>query len=498
MLAAANQVFGQYAPPPPPASFSGFINEPLREANEYWNKWDFGGSARFRYEIKKGFAIQGVGAGPTSSLDFRANGQDVDNEYLLTRIRFHAGYTADWWNAYVEGQSSLAASDERYAYPNVPAVPGTVRKQGDGPESDVLDVHQAYVTLGNLKQFPVTLKVGRQELSYGEERLVGAFGWNNIGRTFDAAKLRWHNGWFDADLFASRPVIPEDGRFDVSNDYDWFSGLYITSAKIPKTLLDLYFFSRNASQQAIAAEPSPQFPQPSARDIYTVGGRLKSKTGDLGNFDYLLDGAYQFGNFRDRRLGADSKRLDQDAFMFISQAGYTFVDAFGSPRLGLEYDFSSGDSNVNDGKHQTFDSLFPTSHKFNGYMNFFSLQNIHDLRSIFQLTPIPRVSLAIEGHAFWLADTHDSFYSVTGAPRGGATLASNVGTGTGYGINPTYGSFVGTELDAIAGVAVTRFAQLEIGYGHFFTGDYIDQSLSAPGFGSRDADYVYIQANINF
>jgi len=45
--------------------------------------------------------------------------------------------------------------------------------------------------IGNHKEFPVSLKVGRQELSYGEERLVGAFAWNNIGRVFDAVKVRW-------------------------------------------------------------------------------------------------------------------------------------------------------------------------------------------------------------------------------------------------------------------------------------------------------------------
>jgi hypothetical protein len=57
---------------------------------------------------------------------------------------------------------------------------------------------------------------------------------------------------------------------------------------------------------------------------------------------------------------------------------------------------------------------------------------------------------------------------------------------------------VGTELDAIAGFAVTRFFQFEMGYGHFFVGDYVTQSLSAPSFGSRDADWVYTQATISF
>ena len=44
---------------------------------------------------------------------------------------------------------------------------------------------------GDPKAFPLTLKVGRQILSYGDERLIGAFDWNNFGRTFDAVKLPW-------------------------------------------------------------------------------------------------------------------------------------------------------------------------------------------------------------------------------------------------------------------------------------------------------------------
>ncbi|HEV8544113.1 MAG TPA: alginate export family protein, partial [Verrucomicrobiae bacterium] len=186
---------------------------------------------------------------------------------------------------------------------------------------------------------------------------------------------------------------------------------------------------------------------------------------------------------------------DQQAYMAVVQGGYTFSDFSGRPRLALEYSYGSGDSDPTDRKHETFDNLFPTNHKFYGYMDFFSLQNMHDARGIFQLRPARQVSLAIEGHGFWLADTHDNFYNVSGVPRGGITATPG---GTGYGVNPGYGNFVGTELDAVVGYAVTRFALLEIGYGHFFVGDYIQQSLASPAFGSRDADWIFIQATLSF
>ncbi|MBL9167424.1 MAG: alginate export family protein [Verrucomicrobiales bacterium] len=472
----------QYAPPPPPKPFQGFINEWLRKDDPGTAAWDIGGSVRMRYELKDNFGI----AGAPGSLDFRNTNADVDNAYLMERIRLRLGYTAQWWSALVEGRSSLVQEDDRFAS-TAPVV-----YKGRGPEADSIDLHQAYVTLGNHKEFPLSLKVGRQEMSYGEERIIGAFAWNNIGRVFDAAKMRWQNAWFGADFFTSRVVIPEDSRFNVSNDYDYFSGFYATSPLIQKHSLDFYFLARNASTKAARAELTPQSPQPSARDIYTLGARLKSLPGQFGSWDYTVDLIGQFGHFNDTRAGVPLRSQEHLAYAYILQGGYTFAESFGTPRIGLEYSHGSGDSDPRDDKHGTFENLFPTNHKFYGYMDFVSLENIHDVRVIYQIKPHPRLSLALEGHLFWLADTSDNFYNVGGVPRGGGAA-----TGTGYGVNSNYGSFVGSELDLIAGYAVTRYAQLEVGFGHFFAGSYVDKTFQNIG-GSADANYVYTQLNVNF
>src|SRR3954471_22934905 len=104
VLAALEHVHAQYAPPPPPTPFQGFLNEYLRAQDPYMNQWDFGGNDRFRVEAKHGFGIPGVGkAAPppnTQSVDFRKKGADVANDYFLNRLRFHVGYTDKWWNAY--------------------------------------------------------------------------------------------------------------------------------------------------------------------------------------------------------------------------------------------------------------------------------------------------------------------------------------------------------------------------------------------------------------
>jgi hypothetical protein len=125
-------------------------------------------------------------------------------------------------------------------------------------------------------------------------------------------------------------------------------------------------------------------------------------------------------------------------------------------------------------------------------MDFFSLQNIHNIRLTSSVKLLPRLTLLTEYHAFWLYDTSDNMYAANGARRGGIGATP----GTGYGINPDHSSYVGSEVDLVATYAVGPQITLEAGYGHFFVGDYIRQSLATPG--ATDANWVYIQMNFNF
>src|SRR6185369_15533707 len=105
------------------------------------------------------------------------------------------------------------------------------------------------------------------------------------------------------------------------------------------------------------------------------------------------------GNFR---LTAASERLEQQAFAGHVAGGYTWADCSSKPRLGLEYNYASGDHDSRDGRHETFDNLFPTNHKFYGYMDFFSWQNIHDLRLASSIKPAKNLTVTADFHAMWL------------------------------------------------------------------------------------------------
>jgi hypothetical protein len=493
LMAASGETAAQYAPPPASQPFAGFVNEALRKHDRRYIAWDISGSVRLRYELRDG----ALGLPPAN--DFRdqttATTQN-ENEYFSDKILARVAYSAPWWGIFVEGRSSSTLGDERSPTGSggVPSADG-----GDsGPETDdPVELHQAYVRVGNPKEFPLSLKVGRQELSYGDERLVGPFGWNNIGRVFDAVKLRWEADWGAAEAFSSKLVLPDDNNFNTWNDYNVFSGLHITSKQVPHAVAELYFFARNDGVGSASANPGAVLPQqtsaPAARDIYTVGARIKSNPGELGAFDYSVESAIQFGSWKP---AVASARLDHQAYAFVANVGYTFADAPGKPRVALEYAHGSGDSDPADGDHETFDNLYPTNHKFYGYMDLLAWQNTHDARAMLQIRPLPKLSLALEAHLFWLAETADSFYNAGGIAR--TTPGSTPAGGDGFGLNPGYDSFVGGEIDLIAGYALAKFAALEAGYGHFFAGDYIRQTWSGAGFGSRDADWFYIQTVLRF
>ena len=473
-MAAATTSSAPASPPPQTtAASSSVLNDWLRQQSVH--VWDLGGQVRARYEVKED-------GGSFPNRDFRKSGVDNDNSYLLFREKVHVGYTpASWFTAYAEGRDSSTAGDDRKP----------------SPESDQFDLHQAFVRLGDAQQFPLTAKVGRQELIYGDERLIGNGDWGNIPRSFEAAKLRFENPSLWVDGFVGRVVLPVDRHFNMANDYDWFSGIYAsTGSWIPRQETQLYFLSRNTSAQAVTAVRGSLAGLPSARDVYTFGLRVKSLPGQWHGWDYEAEIAGQLGSINGPVTGLGSRRLEHEALAASVGGGYTWTKTFGTPRVGVEYNFASGDHDPTDGKDGTFESLFPSNHKHYGYMDFVGWRNIHNPRLSASVKPARPLLLTLDYHLFWLADAHDFFYPEAGPGRG-ASGPTTPGEPVSYGRNPQFSSFVGSEIDFDATYAIQPWLIARAGYGHFFVGDYVRNSLSKVG-GATGADWVYVQTTFNF
>jgi hypothetical protein len=383
-----------------------------------------------------------------------------DDWWVLTRLRFGAAAKAgDWLKLYGELQDAREI-DSRRVPPNL------------NPEEDTADLRQGWFELANYKEFPVGLKVGRQELAYGDERLIGAFDWNNVGRVFDAVKLRWQAGHCSLDFFAANVVAVDDNTFDDKPDWaDDFFGLYGRTTAVTNHVWDLYaLFRDKADAQFLGAQ----------RQIYTLGTRFEA-TPALAPWDYSVEFAGQFGHVQTpgAQFGETSTGwADHRAFAGVIGAGYTFGHEW-KPRVGIEYNYASGDSNPTDGTDETFDNLYPTNHKFYGYIDLFSWKNVHNPHLTLSCQPHKKLKVQLDAHAFWLDDTQDAWYRANGAAiRRDATGAS--------------GAFVGSEIDVTAIYTPHKRVKVQAGYSHFFTGDFVHDT--GP---SDDANFLYTQVALN-
>ena len=132
---------------------------------------------------------------------------------------------------------------------------------------------------------------------------------------------------------------------------------------------------------------------------------------------------------------------------------------------------------------ETFQNLFPTTHKFYGYMDVFAWQNIHNPVASLKMQPCKTVTVQLDYHGFWLASTDDVWYRSNGVtavrPLTPAARAAD--------------SFAGSELDLTVVWSVRKELAIQAGYSHFFAGDYLADTGA-----SDDANFAYVQATLAF
>ena len=522
-LCASLPAVAQYLPTPP-RPYPGLVNDYLRAKDPYANQWNIGVNIRGRFEGKddSGFTAAGQNFDFSSRPSAAGTNRDNNNSYFLTRVMPRVGYTGKWFEAFVEGRSSSAYDDEREN--NAPATgltpPASVAARRDVAltESDSdMNVHQAYLFVGNHKEFPVSAKIGRQEFIYGDQRQVGGFRWNNNARSFDAVKLRAQTQWFGVDAFTGSVVQNDNHNFNKSHpDTDLFSGLYFNFPTIAsftdKNIVEAYYYNRDVDRDSSREDwrgvPAP-FRNPVVQDLDVYGLRLKSKPGAYGAWDYTAEFIYQGGSINNQTGTAArgavgpvagpsviraAREREQEAYAAIAQLGYTWTESSMQPRLSFTYSYASGDKNRLDGTSNTFQNLFATTHLHYGYMDLSSLQNLQDFRTAVTFKPVNTVTVALEHHYQLLATTEDYWYNVGGVARNGGAYGVPGSAGVGS------SQELGNEVDLVVGYYPVLWCHFELGISHYFAGDYIKESLSKPAIdgGAKDSSYVYFQTTLNF
>jgi alginate export protein len=411
-------------PPAPPAPDS-FFKTLIKQVS-------LDGQARFRFEYRD----------PVAYTDLPASTRSDD--LFLERLRINLKFTVtDDIDVFIQpqdqrvwGQEASVLSDEKN-----------------------LDLHQGFVEFRNLLGEPVTVKIGRQELSYGDQRLISPLDWSNIARAWDGIKVRYGPGTWWIDGFYT--VIKEGNGAGEDQDFFGFYGSYVGVADHE---VDLYVLGRSFRDGSFTDERG------GVGDLVdgTVGARLKGKA---AGFDYTLEGMEQFGHLAKDRI---------KAYAFAATLGYTF-DMDWKPRLGIEFNQASGDNDPADGKHGTFDPLFPFFHYYQGFADIFGWKNARDLMGSLKVAPTDSLSIQVDVHQFWLVQERDAWYNDPGAvirrdPTGNA------------------GQKIGSEIDLHARVSAGKWVKFWFGWSHFFPGSFVKNT---PGT-DRSMDWFFFQMTVDF
>lgn len=334
-----------------------------------------------------------------------------------------------------------------------------------GIDENKWDLHQLFFDVKPLgDDLPLTLRVGRQELDYGNQRLVSPFDWGNIRRRFDGVKLFAKGNTWDVAMWWVRPVPVQRKQRDRYNEDFEFYGLYATYKGIENHGLDLYFL-------AIDDDGNPMSPNGKIgdRDIYTLGTRFWGKTGD---WDYETEIAGQWGNWAGDTV---------QAWAFTVNGGYTFKEVACKPRLGVGFDLATGDDDPFDSTVGTFDQMFPLGHKYFGFLDLVGRKNINALNFNLTAWPVPKkVRTAAAFHTFWLNEKDDALYNAGGAPGRRDVTAKS-------------GREVGRELDLTVLWKLDHHSAMLFGYSHFWEQDFIVNTGT-----SEDADLFYVQYKYKF
>jgi hypothetical protein len=414
----------------------GLKNIPLGNTQGWYA--NFGGSLRERFESFSnfGFGLRGAGGVPR---------EDYILHRLLLSGDFHLG---PYVRAFIQLGDELEAG-------RLPGPQPTDINRGDLAQG-FLEANLP-VTAGST----VNVRVGRQEMMFGSNRLVDIREGPNIRQSFDGLRAWVTLGDARIDAFCTRPVLNKEGWFDdTSSRAQQLFGVYSTMpvAIIPGLSADLYLLGLDRDNAVLDAGTANE-------RRYSIGSRLFGRAGPV---DYNFEGIYQTGKFGDRQISA---------FALFSDTGYTIASAWGRPRLALKANVASGGNSRGTGTLGTFHPLFPKNNYFNE-ANIQTPMNYMDIYPYVQIQPTPNLAFMAGVDILWRQNVHDSFYQPPGIP----ILAGSSNNKR----------FLGEALNIQAEWQATPNLNVNAAVVHFFADGFLRTA------GGRDVTWTGAWATFNF
>jgi len=389
-----------------------------------------------------------------------------DQGFLFARTR--VGLTADQ-----EAFRLAVQIQDTRAWGEVP--PWRVDRRDSQPNTAP---HVAYGELHTPGDHPSSLRVGRQEITWGEGRLLSSSDWSATGRSFDAARGLLVVGAFDIDAFASMltppgatpPDLRRDGQGRPEGTGAQLYGLRIAWHLSPLLLAEWNNLGR------IVRNPVDGTVAPS--DLGLTGLRL---SGGFERVTWSAEGAYEVG--RTAIVGStENLRAFAAAARIELSTGLP-----GRLSVGVQGAYASGRKNdgaTASGDDTRFDPLFPDVHDAHGPMGLYAWSNVIEAAAQLRMTPLDEVRVTLGWRYVAMAEPSDWWRTAALVPIGRSGENTNRN--------------LGQEVDATIGYTPWEPLRIVAGYGLFRTGEGAKNILASAGRGRPDMQHCgYLQLTMH-
>ncbi|MDO6471685.1 alginate export family protein [Maribacter sp. 1_MG-2023] len=268
---------------------------------------------------------------------------------ISTRGRLNAKYESEAYQFYLSIQDVMVWGENRQILP--------------ADQNDSFSVFEAWANINLGKGW--STKLGRQVISYDDQRIFGGLDWAQQGRNHDAGLLKYKKDKFmlDVGLAFSQDFDNPTGFQSVGTAYNT-SGFFTY-----KTMQYLYakqqwdkfsgsILALNNGFQNFDTEGDAD----GVSSLQTIGTHLGYKA---GKFNAEANAFIQTGERQNEvKVGG--------AYLLGLELGYKASDKVS---LGLGTEVISGNKADTTDKTEAFFPLYGTNHKFNGFMDYFYVGN---------------------------------------------------------------------------------------------------------------------------
>jgi hypothetical protein len=404
----------------------GHWSDPLKyiPLNRNGSVWlTVGGQARAREESSRAFQ----------------HDPSVNDDHVQSRVSLNA----DVHIGRGDGPWSRFYGEVRDAQVYHRDLPGGVRTV----DADRHDVQNLFAEAGLAKSF---VRVGRQEIAFGKERLVGVPDWANTRRGSQGVRAQSEFAGLLVDAASVRPMVIRANARNMPDSTTRLHALQLSKAS-----------TTAASSAWVPAQWTLYHYQLDVRGArsqrrLTYGGRSvwKRALSGVGGPQLTVEGeaAIQRGSVGAERL---------HAWFAVAETQLQWRRAWSAPAILVGSDWASGDRSRNDGRAEAFHSLVPAAHAHGGYADVVGRPNVHEMRIVATADPFGRAALRAAFHRFDRRALTDGVYNKQNA-LWRAAGDSDV-------------RHIADEIDLTSSFKITRELRLIAGYAWVLPGEFLKE-----------------------